>query len=106
MAIAAVDTALWDLKARLLEVPLCRLLGMVREETPIYASGGFVSYTDERTADQLSGWVHRDGISRVKIKIGEAWGTKEERDLERVALARKVIGDRAELFVDGGLAQI
>jgi L-alanine-DL-glutamate epimerase-like enolase superfamily enzyme len=100
MAIAAVDTALWDLKARLLEVPLCRLLGMVREETPVYASGGFVSYPDERTADQLRGWVHRDAIPRVKIKLGEAWGTKEERDLERVALARKVIGDQAELFVD------
>jgi L-alanine-DL-glutamate epimerase-like enolase superfamily enzyme len=99
-AIAAVDTALWDLKARLLELPLCRLLGMVREETPIYASGGFVSYSDDRTVDQLGDWVHRDGIPRVKIKIGEAWGTKEERDLERVALARKAIGDRAELFVD------
>jgi L-alanine-DL-glutamate epimerase-like enolase superfamily enzyme len=80
---------------------------MVREEVPIYASGGFVSYTDERMTDQLSGWVHDDGIPRVKIKIGESWGKKEERDLGRVALARKVVGDRAELFVDanGGYAR-
>jgi L-alanine-DL-glutamate epimerase-like enolase superfamily enzyme len=100
MAIAAVDTALWDLKARLLEQPLCSLLGMVREEVPIYASGGFVSYTDDRMTDQLRGWVNDDGIPRVKIKIGESWGTKEERDLERVTLARKAIGDRPELLVD------
>jgi L-alanine-DL-glutamate epimerase-like enolase superfamily enzyme len=100
MAIAAIDTALWDLKARLLEQPLCGLLGMVREEVPIYASGGFVSYTDDRMTDQLRGWVNDDGIPRVKIKIGESWGTKEERDLERVTLARKAIGDRAELLVD------
>src|SRR5439155_3328198 len=100
MAIAAVDTALWDLKARVLRQPLARLIGMFREEVPLYGSGGFTSYSDERLAEQLGGWVHDRGISRVKIKIGEDWGSREERDLERVALARKAIGDRAELFVD------
>ena len=100
MAIAAVDTALWDLKARLLDQPLSRLLGSVRQEVPVYGSGGFVSFTDHQLTDQLRGWVHDDGIPRVKIKIGEAWGTREHRDLQRVSLARKVIGDRAELFVD------
>jgi len=100
MAVAAVDSALWDLKARLLEQPLARVLGMVRADVPVYGSGGFTSYSDRRLTEQLDGWVHEDGIPRVKIKIGEAWGSREERDLERVALARKVIGDRAELFVD------
>src|SRR5436190_2049430 len=41
-----------------------------------------------------------DAMPWVKIKIGQDWGTDEERDLERTALARKVIGDGAELFVD------
>src|SRR4051812_47332715 len=40
-AIAAVDVALWDLKARLLEVPLADLFGRARDEIPIYGSGGF-----------------------------------------------------------------
>jgi L-alanine-DL-glutamate epimerase-like enolase superfamily enzyme len=100
MAIAAVDTALWDLKARILGQPLWRLLGAVRDEVPVYGSGGFVSYSDARLEEQLQGWVRDDGMSRVKIKIGEAWGTDEDRDLARVSLARKVIGDRTELFVD------
>jgi L-alanine-DL-glutamate epimerase-like enolase superfamily enzyme len=99
MAIAAVDTALWDLKARLLEVPLARLLGMRREAVPVYGSGGFTSLSEEELTEQLQGWVHGDGIPRVKIKVGEAWGTNPERDLERTHLARKVIGD-AELYVD------
>jgi L-alanine-DL-glutamate epimerase-like enolase superfamily enzyme len=99
MAIAAVDTALWDLKARLLDLPLARLLGAVRAEVPVYGSGGFTSMSDHQLTEQLEGWVGQ-GISRVKIKVAEGWGTNEDRDTERVALARKVAGDRTELFVD------
>ena len=43
-AISAVDVALWDLKARLLDVPLHHLLGAVRTEVPVYGSGGFTTY--------------------------------------------------------------
>jgi L-alanine-DL-glutamate epimerase-like enolase superfamily enzyme len=99
-AISAVDIALWDLKARLLGVSLADLLGRVRRHVPIYGSGGFTSYGERQTREQLAGWVQRDGIGRVKIKIGESWGSAERRDLERVALAREVIGQDAELYVD------
>ncbi len=99
-AISAVDIALWDLKARLLGCPLARLLGQVRASVPIYGSGGFTSYDTQQTRDQLAGWVQRDNIPRVKIKIGESWGGNERRDLERVVLAREVIGDGPELYVD------
>ena len=53
MAIAAVDTALWDLKARLLELPLATLLDAAHDAVPVYGSGGFTSYPDERLAEQL-----------------------------------------------------
>jgi L-alanine-DL-glutamate epimerase-like enolase superfamily enzyme len=53
MAISAVDTALWDLKARLFDVPLVTLLGQVRNELPIYGSGGFTNYSDEQLEKQL-----------------------------------------------------
>jgi len=99
-AISAVDVALWDLKARLLGVRLARLLGAVRETVPVYGSGGFTSYDDRQLANQLGGWVKEQGIPRVKIKIGESWGHAVERDLARVAQARQVVGDAAELFVD------
>jgi L-alanine-DL-glutamate epimerase-like enolase superfamily enzyme len=99
-AISAVDIALWDLKARLLGVSLTRLLGHARNSVPVYGSGGFTSYDEQQTREQLSGWVEKDRIPRVKIKIGESWGAMEHRDLERVALAREVIGPAAELYVD------
>jgi L-alanine-DL-glutamate epimerase-like enolase superfamily enzyme len=72
-AISAVDIALWDLKARLLGCPVARLLGRARPSVPIYGSGGFTTYDARQTHDQLAGWVERDHIPRVKIKIGESW---------------------------------
>lgn len=95
MAISAVDIALWDLKARLLDLPLIKLLGAARESVPIYGSGGFTSYSIEQLQDQLGGWV-RQGISRVKMKIGR----DAAADVERVLAAREAIGPDAELFVD------
>ncbi len=95
MAIAAVETALWDLKARLLDQPLCALLGMVRSSVPVYGSGGFTAYSNDRLKEQLSGWA-REGIPRVKMKVG----SRPEDDPQRVRAARAAIGDGAELFVD------
>ncbi|MGW2422693.1 enolase C-terminal domain-like protein [Streptomyces sp. NPDC001709] len=99
-AISAVDIALWDLKARLLGLPLTGLLGAARDDVPVYGSGGFTTYDAERQDRQLRGWTEDEGIPRVKIKIGESWGARERRDLERVARARAAIGDAAELYVD------
>ncbi len=98
-AISAVDIALWDLKARLLDSPVTDLLGSAGP-VPIYGSGGFTSYSSEQLREQLAGWVYDLGIPRVKIKIGESWGTDQGRDLDRIATARSVIGPDTELFVD------
>jgi L-alanine-DL-glutamate epimerase-like enolase superfamily enzyme len=95
MAISAVDFALWDLKARLLGLPLVTLLGEVRPQIPIYGSGGFTSYSLKQLCDQLGGWV-ADGIGMVKMKVGR----EPERDPERVRAAREAIGSATQLFVD------
>ncbi len=94
-AIAALDIALWDLKAHLLGVPLSTLFGSARKNIPVYGSGGFTSYTIEQLQKQLSGWVEQ-GIPRVKMKVGR----EPEKDLRRVRAAREAIGPDAQLFVD------
>lgn len=99
-AISAIDFALWDLKARLLELPLHRLLGAVRAHVPVYGSGGFTTYSEQQLAEQLGGWAHAQHIPRVKIKIGESWGTNTVRDLARLRQAREIVGDGVELFAD------
>ncbi len=95
MAISAVDVALWDLKSRLLNLPLFQLLGQVRESIPVYGSGGFTSYTIQELESQLGGWTAQ-GIRAVKMKIG----THPDQDLDRVRAARGTIGPQTELFVD------
>jgi L-alanine-DL-glutamate epimerase-like enolase superfamily enzyme len=99
-AISAVDVALWDLKARLLDLRLARLLGQAHDTVPIYGSGGFTSYDDTQLTAQFDHWVHEQGIPRVKMKIAESWGSREDRDLARIARARQIIGDGTELYVD------
>jgi L-alanine-DL-glutamate epimerase-like enolase superfamily enzyme len=94
-AISAVDTALWDLKAKFLDLPLVSLFGSVRSSVPVYGSGGFTSYSNDQLCSQLSNWVAQ-GIRKVKMKIGR----DANANRERVRLARAAIGKDAELFVD------
>ena len=94
-AISAVDSALWDLKAKLLGISVADLLGRCRDTVPIYGSGGFTTYSDRQLHDQLSGWVECQGCHWIKMKIG----SDPQRDPQRVAAARNASGD-AGLFVD------
>jgi L-alanine-DL-glutamate epimerase-like enolase superfamily enzyme len=95
MAIAAVDAALWDLKAKCLGVSLSVLLGKTRQAIPVYGSGGFTSYSVAELQEQLSGWA-RAGFGMVKMKIGR----DPDADLERVRLAALAVGRTTRLFVD------
>lgn len=94
-AVSAVDAALWDLKAKLLDLPLVRLLGRARDGIEVYGSGGFTSYGLPQLQSQLAAWV-ATGIRRVKMKVGSL----PEADPARVRAAREAIGPRSELFVD------
>lgn len=98
-AISAVDIALWDLKARLLGVPLARLFGRVRDAVPVYGSGGFTTLDDAELADQVEVWSAA-GCRAMKIKIGESWGRRGERDLARLNRFAELAGPDVALMVD------
>jgi L-alanine-DL-glutamate epimerase-like enolase superfamily enzyme len=95
MAISALDTALWDWKAKQLGIALCDLWGRAHDSVRIYGSGGFTSYSDEQLNDQLSGWAAQE-ITAVKIKVGR----DPQDDVHRVQVARRAIGKEVELFAD------
>lgn len=95
MAISAIDNALWDLRARLLDISLVNMLGSVRQGIPVYGSGGFTSYDDAQLEKQLGGWAEQ-GFQMVKMKVG----THPDDDTHRVEVARKAIGATPKLFVD------
>jgi len=94
-AISALDTALWDLKARLLDVPLSALPGRARDAVPGYGSGGFTNLSHDRLARQLEGFLAL-GCTAVKIKVG----ADPAADPDRVAHARGVVGPEIDLMVD------
>src|SRR4051812_1596728 len=95
MAVSAIDNAMWDLRARVVNLPLVRFLGQVRPSIPVYGSGGFTNYSDKQLAKQLGVWAEQ-GFGMVKMKIG----SEPERDPERVIVARRAIGADCDLFVD------
>ncbi len=94
-AVSAVDLALWDLKARVAGCSLVDLLGAVRDEVPVYGSGGFTSLSDARLAEQTRGWV-KEGMTQIKIKVGR----DPRADRHRLELVREVAGSDVALYVD------
>jgi L-alanine-DL-glutamate epimerase-like enolase superfamily enzyme len=94
-AISALDTALWDVKARLLGLPLALLFGRARDRVEIYGSGGFTTYSDAQLRDQMRDFVEKDGCRFAKMKIG----ADPAHDPHRMRVAHEAIGD-ARLMVD------
>jgi L-alanine-DL-glutamate epimerase-like enolase superfamily enzyme len=95
MAVSAIDNALWDLKAKLLDIPVCKLIGQEKDAMLIYGSGGFTSYNKKQLQQQFANWA-KLGIRYMKMKVG----TQPEKDVERVKEAREVLDDAIQLMID------
>ncbi len=94
-ALSALDTALWDLKAKALHLPLVSLFGQARPSIAAYGSGGFTSYSLEQLRAQAAGWS-RSGLKQVKIKVGRA----PQDDPARIRAVREAMGSEMEIFFD------
>lgn len=102
-ALSAIDTALWDLNARTVKLPLYQSLGAaVEDRVPAYASGGYYlpGKTPQNLGEELAGYV-RDGFNAVKMKTGRLSPREEE---ERVRAAREAIGPDVLLMLDANNA--
>ena len=98
-AFSAIDFALWDLKGKILGMPLHRLLGGGRSRIPVYASGGWSTYDDDKLVDEMKDMV-RQGYFMVKFKIGYDGGRQPNRDVERVRKVREALGPDIGLMID------
>lgn len=102
-ALSVVDIALWDLRARLLQLPLAHLLGVYQDPVPAYGSGGY--YYDDRdpeveVQEEASGWAEA-GFTAMKLKVG---GAPLEVDIARLRAFRQAVGDGPKLFLDANNA--
>lgn len=96
-AIAAIDTALWDLKARRAGLPLSKLLGAHRNAVPCYnTSGGYLQAPIEEVIEKAAQSRER-GIGGIKMKIGQP---DKRADLQRVEALRRQLGEQVPLMVD------
>ncbi len=96
-AIAAIDTALWDLKARRADLSLAKLLGAHHDTLPVYnSSGGYLHAPSEAVRDAASASLAR-GIGGLKIKVGQP---DTARDIARVRALREHVGAGVPIMVD------
>ena len=96
-ALAAIDVALWDLKAKRAGLPLAKLLGAHRDSVRTYnTSGGFLNASLDEVRDRATRSLE-EGIGGIKIKVGLP---DSAEDLRRVAGVREHIGADVPLMVD------
>lgn len=96
-ALAAIDIALYDLKAKRAGLPLAKLLGAHRDSVRTYnTSGGFLNASIQDVLARAAQSIE-EGIGGVKIKVGLPDG---EEDLGRVRAVREYLGDDIPLMVD------
>lgn len=102
-ALSIVDIALWDLKAKLVGLPLAQLLGVYQDPVPAYASGGYYFYDGDMIREvehEVAGWAEA-GFRAMKLKVG---GATLEEDVARLAAFRRVAGDAPRLMLDANNA--
>jgi L-rhamnonate dehydratase len=108
-AMAALDIALWDIKAKHLNLPLWQLLGGARSRVPVYATFGFGFYDRDNLAAAAKYWKSH-GFNRLKMTVGShALARRDDprsmrdvinEDARRVAAVREAVGSDVEIYVD------
>lgn len=97
LALAAVDTALWDMRCKAANQPLWVLAGGARQSIPLYdTEGGWLQLSTEELVAGANASVDR-GWPGVKIKVGKP---NAHEDVERLAAVRAAIGPSIHLMVD------
>jgi mandelate racemase len=96
MAMAAVDTALWDLTARRAGLPLYRLLGAEQRATDVYAAGGWLSWSTQQVIEEAQAFAEA-GYGAYKMRVGSPdW----RDDVDRVRSVRSALDDGVGLMID------
>jgi L-alanine-DL-glutamate epimerase-like enolase superfamily enzyme len=96
IGLAAVDTALWDLKARKLGLPLHRLAGGAQRDIPLYTTEGGWLHLEEKALVEDALRAKAGGFGGCKLKVGRPI----HEDVRRIAAVREAVGEGFEIFTD------
>ncbi len=97
LALAAIDTALWDLRCRRHGLPLWKAAGGAQAKVPVYTTEGGWLHLAERELVEQTIAAKADGFRGAKIKVGRPHVSE---DVARLAAVREAVGDAFELMVD------
>ena len=101
LALAAIDTALWDLKCRRIGLPLWKAAGGAQPRVPVYTTeGGWLHLSPEELVDEAAA-AKAAGFRGTKIKVGRP---AIAEDVARLAAVRRAVGDAFEIMVDANQA--
>jgi L-alanine-DL-glutamate epimerase-like enolase superfamily enzyme len=100
IAMAAIDTALWDLKCRKLGLPLYKLAGGAQAEIPLYTTEGGWLHLEQSALVEDALRAKADGFGGCKLKVGRAI----HEDVKRIAAVREAVGPGFEIFTDANQA--
>ena len=101
LALAAIDTALWDLKCRRAQQPLWKAAGGAKAAIPVYTTeGGWLHHSAQQIVDEAVA-AKAQGFKGAKFKVGKP---AIAEDVRRLAAVRDVVGDEFELMVDANQA--
>ena len=100
LALSAIDMALWDIKAKVANLPLWKLLGGARERVPTYASGALMRGLSLDRAAAAARRLVEAGFRQVKMQLALPGETSPEREIERARVIRESVGPDVTLMVD------
>ncbi len=101
LALAAIDTALWDLRCRRASLPLWKMAGGAQRKVPVYTTeGGWLHHPVEQLVDEAVA-ARAQGFRGAKTKVGKP---SIAEDVARLAAVRAAVGDDFELMVDANQA--
>ena len=108
-AMAAIDVALWDIKGKIADLPVWKLLGGARERVPVYATFGFGFYDRDELVEAACNWKSA-GFHALKMTVGNSALQRRDEprpldqvireDVVRVSAVREAVGDDTEIYID------
>src|SRR5262245_62401078 len=100
LALAAIDTALWDLRGKALGLPLAKLLGGFRDRVPAYASGALMRTLSLEEVTTAARRLVERGWNAMKTQLALPGPTSPDIEVERIRLIREIVGSSTQLMCD------
>jgi len=100
LALAAIDIALWDIKGKVFNLPLSRLLGGYRQRVPTYASGALMRHFPLDAVAKAGAKLVEKGFRQMKTQLALPGDTSADKEVERMRVLRDAIGPDIDLMCD------